>query len=74
MASFAVAVIDQVTDYNFYLLVTAFILVSILNLFTLRKFLKATVKVPKQVIENDFDPLVQKLWFLNLFKKMSQGL
>ncbi|NQY79765.1 MAG: NfeD family protein [Candidatus Caenarcaniphilales bacterium] len=54
-AAFVVAVIEQVSDYNFYLLVATFVAVSVLNLFTLRKFLKATVKIPNQNIENEFD-------------------
>ncbi len=54
-ASFVVAVIDQISDYNLYLLATTFVFVSIFNLFTLRKFLKATVRIPSQNIDNDFD-------------------
>ena len=56
LASLSVALIDQVTNYNFYLLVTVFILISILNLFTLRQFLKKVVKIPKQNLEGEVKP------------------
>ena len=47
-SAFVVAVIDQVSDINLSLLIIIFVAVAVLNLFTLRKFLKATVKVPNE--------------------------